>query len=116
MICLAVERNTREETMRVEINNKKILQINKTIPFENSHGNFIGMVKFQKEITEKLFENISELIGKNNPNAYFVLAIEKMIKKGQAVEFIETKNLPWVDIDEKNELESAKKIFPSFGN
>ena len=39
-----------------------------------------------------------------------------MIKKGHKVEFIETKNLPWIDIDEKNELESAKKIFSSLGN
>ena len=116
MICLAVERNTRDETMRVEIDQKNILQINKTIPFEDSHGNFIGMVKFHKEIVESLFDNISELIKKNNSNAYFVLAIEKMIKKGHKVEFIETKNLPWIDIDEKNELESAKKIFSSLGN
>ena len=29
---------------------------------------------------------------------------------------IETKNLPWIDIDEKNELETAKKIFSSMGN
>ena len=34
-----------------------------------------------------------------------------MIQKGMTVEFIETENLPWIDIDEKNEFESAKKNF-----
>jgi len=116
-ICIAVERDTREETLRVEIENKKILQINKNIPFENSDGNFIGMVKFSKESTNTLFDNISKLIQeKDNSNAYFVLALEEMIKKGSIIEFIETKNLPWIDIDEKNELESAKMLFNSLVN
>ena len=51
-----------------------------------------------------------------NFDAYFVLAIEKMIQKGMTVEFIETESLPWIDIDEKNEFESAKKIFTSLVN
>lgn len=115
-ICLAVERNLREETMRVQIHNEKILKINKTIPLNVSNGNFIGMVKFQQEINNSLFENISALIQQKNFDAYFVLAIEKMIQKGMTVEFIETENLPWIDIDEKNEFESAKKIFTSLVN
>ena len=34
-----------------------------------------------------------------------------MIEHGISVEFIETENLPWIDIDEKAEFESAKKTF-----
>ena len=39
-ICLVVEKNTRAETLRVKIENGKILQINKTMPINSADGNF----------------------------------------------------------------------------
>ena len=110
-ICLAVEKNIRAETLKVKIENGKILQINKTMPINSADGNFIGMVKFRKSIHNTLFDEMSEHIKQQNTDAYFVVAIEKMIKKGISTEFIETENLPWIDIDEKAEFESAKKTF-----
>ena len=110
-ICLVVEKNTRQETLRVKIENGKILQINKTMPINSADGNFIGMVKFRKAIHKALFDEMSEYIKQENRDAYFVAAIEKMIEHGISVEFIETENLPWIDIDEKAEFESAKKTF-----
>ena len=110
-ICLEVEKNTRQETLRVKIENGKIIQINKTMPINSADGNFIGMVKFRKAIHKALFDEMSEYIEQQNRDAYFVAAIEKMIEHGISVEFIETENLPWIDIDEKAEFESAKKTF-----
>ena len=110
-ICLTIEKNIRAETLRVKIENGKIIQINKTIPINSADGNFIGMVKFRKAIHKALFDEMSEYIQQQNNNAYFVAAIEKMIEKGISVEFVETENLPWIDIDEKAEFESAKKTF-----
>jgi choline kinase len=110
-ICSVVEKNTRSETLRVKIENGKILQINKTMSINSADGNFIGMVKFQKAIHKALFDEMSEYIEQENRDAYFVAAIEKMIEHGISVEFIETENLPWIDIDEKAEFESAKKTF-----
>ena len=115
-ICLVIEKNTRVETIRVKIESGKILQINKTLPMDSADGNFIGMVKFRKTIHKSLFDEMSELIEQQNLNAYFVVAIEKMIKKGIYAEFVETENLPWIDIDEKDEFESAKKTFSTLVN
>ena len=33
------------------------------------------------------------------------------MKRGKTVDFIETDNLPWIDIDTKEEIEEARKIF-----
>nr|AIF11077.1 glucose-1-phosphate cytidylyltransferase (rfbF) [uncultured marine thaumarchaeote KM3_49_A08] len=115
-LCLAVEKNIRDETIRVQIENRKITRISKTIPMELSSGNFIGMVKFRENIHKLLFTKLLELIEHDNQNAYFVLAIEKMIDSGINVEFIETNNLPWIDIDETHEFEMAQKIFPKLVN
>ena len=115
-MVLVVERNLRDETMRVKIENKKIVKVNKKMDSKNTDGNFIGMVKFRKTIHKSLFDEMSELIEQQNLNAYFVVAIEKMIKKGIYAEFVETENLPWIDIDEKDEFESAKKTFSTLVN
>ena len=113
-ITLVVERNIRDETMRVKIENQKIVQVNKNIDNKNSDGNFIGMAKFSKNIKDSLYKNIKELIRKGNHDAYYTLALENMIGHGQPIHFIETSGYSWMDIDTEAELEEARKIKQNF--
>ena len=110
-ICLVIEKNIRNETMRVKIKNNYVVEVNKTIPIELANGNFIGMAKFKKQIIPTLFNEISKLIKVGNHDAYYTKALESMIKNGQKIGYVETNNLPWLDIDEKHELVQAKKIY-----
>ena len=114
-MVLVVERNLRDETMRVKIENKKIVQVNKKIDSKNTDGNFIGMAKFSKNSKNHLFQTIKELMGKGNEDAYYTLAIENLIKQGKMVSFIETEDLPWIDIDTKDDFDYVKKINKEFG-
>ena len=109
-IGLMVESNTRDETMKVKIENEKIVAVNKQIEHSVSSGNFIGMAKFSKNITKKLFDEIDELI-KKNVDGYYTLGIEKLIKKNIQVGYQFTNGLSWMDMDEMNEFEEAQKIF-----
>ncbi|SVE32058.1 uncharacterized protein METZ01_LOCUS484912, partial [marine metagenome] len=54
-VCLMVEKKMKEETMRVKIQNDRIIQVNKRISFDNADGNFIGMAKFSKDAKKFLF-------------------------------------------------------------
>lgn len=110
-ICLVIERNTRDETMRIKINGGTITQVNKLIPKEDANGNFIGMAKFTKKCIPSLFEEISKLINNDNQNLYYTSTIESMIAKGQQINFVETNGLTWFDIDEQYELEQAKSTY-----
>ena len=109
-IGLMVEPNTRDETMKVRIENEKIVAVNKKIENDKASGNFIGMAKFSKKITEPLFNEINELI-ENNVDGYYTLGIESLIKKNINVGYQFTNGLSWIDMDEINEFEEAKKIF-----
>ena len=51
------------------------------------------------------------MIEKGNQEAYYTLAIENLVKRGKTVDFIETTGLPWMDIDTKEEIDQARKIF-----
>ena len=109
--CLMVEKKIKEETMRVKIHDNKIIQVNKTIPFEKADGNFIGMAKFSKNEKKFLFAEINELIEVGNQQSYYTSAIEKLIDKGRPVNYAYTEGYPWADIDTITELSDAKIIF-----
>ena len=54
---------------------------------------------------------ISKLVSNQNNNLYYTSAIESMIKNGEKINFIETDNLDWIDMDEKHEIEKAKQLY-----
>lgn len=111
-IVLTVEKNLREETSRVKIKDDKIILVNKNINFNEANGNFIGMAKFSKNITKKLFDSI-EKIAKNDSQSYYTSAIEDLIQNGTNVHFVTTENLPWMDIDTPDDLIHAQELFVS---
>jgi len=110
-VCLVLERKIRTETMKAKIFNNYVIEVNKLIPMELASGNFIGMAKFKKQIIPLLFKEISKLIHEGNYDSYYTDAIESMIKNGTKINYVETNNLSWLDIDEKYEFEEAKKIY-----
>ena len=110
-ICLVVEKNVREETMKVKIENNTIIKLNKNIPENDADGNFIGMAKFRKSIIPLFFNKISRLVENNNFDSYYTEAIELMIKDNKKINYVETNNFSWMDIDEQNEFQAAKKLF-----
>ena len=111
-IVLTVEKNLREETSRVKIKDNKITLVNKNINFNEADGNFIGMAKFSKNITKKLFNSI-EKIAKNDSQSYYTSAIEDLIQNGTDVHFVTTENLSWMDIDTPDDLIHAQELFVS---
>ena len=114
-IGLMVETNTRDETMKVKIENEKIVAVNKKIDYKIADGNFVGMAKFSKNILKILFNEIDYLITENI-DGYYTLGIENLIKKNVEVGYQVTNGLSWMDIDEEREFEESKKIFHDRGD
>ena len=110
-ICLVIEKNIRDETMKVKIEDNFIVQVNKNISKDVADGNFIGLAKFKKSVIPTLFKEISLLVENGNLNSYYTSAIESLIQQDKKINFVETSNLPWMDIDEEHELAEAKKIY-----
>ena len=114
-IGLMVETNTRDETMKVKIENEKIVAVNKKIDYKIADGNFIGMAKFSKNVLKILFNEIDYLITENI-DGYYTLGIENLIKKNVEVGCQVTNGLSWMDIDEEGEFEESQKIFHDGGD
>ena len=114
-ICLMVEPNTREDTMKVKTEGGKVIAVSDDIPTDQANGNFIGMAKFSKSLAKILFNEISILVKEKNVDVQYPLAIEKMIEKGIKIGYETTNNLPWFNINEQNEFKKSEKIFKKFG-
>ena len=114
-IGLMVETNTRDETMKVKIENEKIVAVNKKIDYKIADGNFVGMAKFSKNVLKILFNEIDHLITENI-DGYYTLGIENLIKKNVEVGYQVTNGLSWMDIDEEREFEESQKIFRDGGD
>ena len=114
-IGLMVETNTRDETMKVKIENEKIVAVNKKIGYKTADGNFVGMAKFSKNVLKILFNEIDYLITENI-DGYYTLGIENLIKKNVEVGYQVTNGLSWMDIDEEMEFEESQKIFHDGGD
>jgi len=114
-IGLIVETNTRYETMKVKVENEKIVAVNKKIEHKIADGNFIGIAKFSKNVLKILFNEIDHLITENI-DGYYTLGIENLIKKNVEVGYQITNGLSWIDIDEEGEFEESQKIFHDRGD
>ena len=115
-IGLMIEKNTRDETMKVRVDEKNILEVNKKIPKNSADGNFIGMAKFSKTGAKKLFHEIDLLVGNNNTDVYYTMAIENLINKGTKISYDITDGLSWMDIDDDADFKQSQDAFRYVGD
>lgn len=99
-----------EESMKIKVKDGKLLNISKKISSEESYGTTIDIYKFSSKSTKKLFNIIDKIINKDkNLNSWSEVAIDKLF------DYIEFKPLDidykWVEIDNHDDLELAKRLF-----
>ena len=99
-----------EEPVKVCIKNNKVCDFGKIIGSNfDFQGESVGFFKFSRNASFILL-NESKKIMKNNRNAMYEDAIQKIIKyKKFFIAFENITNLPWVEIDFKKDLQLAKK-------
>jgi choline kinase len=112
-ICLVVDRQIREETMKVAISSGRITNVGKAIRPEDVSGTFLGIAKCSAEAGCAVLGEADALVELGQTNVYFTAAIERLIEKGYEVGFSLTDGLPWTEIDFLEDLERARtEIYP----
>jgi len=106
--CLVVDRELREETMKVRIEQDCIVAVGKHVREPEASGTFVGLAKFSGDGGRALFHEIEQLLGEGHKDAYFTAAIERLAVKGFPVGVCFTEGLPWIEIDVLEDLERAR--------
>jgi len=100
-----------DEAMKVTLNKKSIItNVSKKISANKTSGDAIGIYKFDKEGLYHLKKELFRLIKKNNTKHLFTYAVNNILKKINIFS-VSTKKRKWIEIDDKNDLMNAKKLF-----
>ena len=104
--------NYLEESMKIVLdkNEHNILKISKQISKEESYGTTIDVYKLSSSASEKFFSIINNfIIEKKELNLWTEVAVQELLKQ----EKFYSKDIAfkWVEIDNLEDLEQAKKLF-----
>ncbi len=107
--------NYNEESMKVIQNADYLTDISKAINKKNALGCSIDFYKFSEEGKNQLFNKINEYINeKKEKNLWTEVAIQDLLRKNELkMKAYDIKDMKWIEIDNLNDLQSAKKIFSS---
>lgn len=107
---LAAERRILQETMKLQLDGRRVKSVGKHIGLDEASATFPGLAKFSAAGSKMLFAEIRELVDAGNTNAYFTLAVNSLIGKNREVLACFTNNLPWIEIDVAEELAEANAL------
>jgi len=102
-------KNLGKEEMKVKMNKRKIVRINKEMPPSRANGEYIGLAKFSKRITSRYFKVLNILINDGYTNLWYEDALNKILHE-EEIYGVSTDGLPWIEIDTYNDLKKAELV------
>ncbi len=98
-----------EEEMKVNLNENKLVKINKYIEPKKATGEYIGISKFSKSGARILFNKVDELIKQGKVNEWYEEAFAEIVNE-LSIYGISTEGLPWIEIDDFRDLKNAQTV------
>ena len=112
-ITMIVDPEWRDETMKVIVNNGRIVRMSKGIPREEFSGTYLGITAFSSAIHSPFFNRVETLIRSGSVNDFFNTAVQQLADEGVHVSPSPTLGLPWAEIDDPVDLQFAREhVFP----
>lgn len=112
-IAMIVDREWRDETMKVVIRNGRIVRMNKKITRSEFSGTYIGITVFSKSVQSHFFQKVHRLVFSGAVNTFFNSAVQELADEGVRVGYTLTHGLPWAEIDDPADLAYASEcVFP----
>lgn len=104
------------EAMKVVVEGSKIRRFGKGVPLAESHGESIGIERLDASASEKVFGALAERVDAGVTNLYYEDVYSQLIEQGRLdAELADVSGLRWTEIDTFEDLETARKLFPSTG-
>jgi choline kinase len=112
-ITMIVDPAWRDETMKVVIEENRIVRMSKQIGQDEFSATYIGITIVDAAANARLFDQIEDLIQGGEDRVFFNAAVQQLADEGLHVGFSETEGLPWAEIDDPGDLAFAQlKVFP----
>lgn len=113
LISMIVDREWRDETMKVIISDGRVLQMSKKISRSEFSGTYIGITVFDQLVNTRFFAKMQNLVGAGRVNEFFNVAVQELANEGLRVGYTTTAGSPWAEIDDPVDLSFAQEnVFP----
>jgi L-glutamine-phosphate cytidylyltransferase len=112
-VTMIVDRNWRDETMKVKIAGNRITYMSKTISQQDFSATYIGITTFQRFVVGRFLSRIEDLVREGSTQVFFNAAVQQLVREGLHVGYTETAGLPWAEVDDPDDLAFARlHVFP----
>ncbi|MFQ5791408.1 MAG: sugar phosphate nucleotidyltransferase [Acidobacteriota bacterium] len=112
-ISVVIDREFRDETTKVIIRDARVVALSKSISLQEYSGTFVNVATFSPQGAHALFEKAEARFADGDFSQCFNDVISDLAAEGVAVDFIETDDLPWAEVDDPNDLLFAKThVYP----
>jgi len=113
-ISMIVDPLWRDETMKVIIEDDRVIRMSKKISEEEFSGTYIGITVFSKSIQDRFLSTVCGLISAGRVNDFFNVAVQELADQGVHVGYTSTEGMPWAEIDDPLDLTFAQQtVFPN---
>ena len=100
-----------QEAMKVRVENDRFVSSSKDIPIDEAIGEWTGIARFSGQGSHLVFEKLDELLGAQELQSYDTLAFTGLAKDEVAFGLTATNNQAWVEIDDADDLDRARRMF-----
>ena len=98
-----------DEAMKATIENKKIVDVSKTILPEKTNGDAIGIYKFSGKSLKVLINELDNLVSNSVTKQLFTHAVKNILNKVDIFS-VSTEGRSWIEIDDQNDLNTAETL------
>jgi choline kinase len=113
-VTMIVDREWRDETMKVIIEEDRVIRMSKQISRAEFSATYIGVTAFSSAVHSRLFHKIGDLVQAGSRQVFFNAAVQQLADEGMTISYTETSGLPWAEIDDPNDLAFARThVFPA---
>ena len=102
------------EEMKIKANQEgKIIEISKELDYNDSHVDYIGILKIKYPFSTQFFDSIAEIINKDGTNMYYESALQNLMNKSIPIWVSNIETAKWFEIDTNEDYENAQLLFKS---
>jgi len=105
-----------EEAMKVRVENGRFIESHKQIPLDEAAGEWIGFARFSIAAATSIKSQIEKLLAQEMFQVYDTAAFNELAKSELEFQILDTNGAPWCEIDFKEDLETARQLFPPESN
>lgn len=116
LLCDTHREKLNTEAVKCELNaNVEVMTIGKGIALDKAAGESIGVGLYQKDWAEVLLKELNSCMqDPKNWQWYYEDVMQSLIERKLApspLSIVSTEELPWVEIDDAKDLETARQLF-----